>query len=363
MPEYNTVTKVEHGSSLVQYGASLKKYGILPESYLPYNKAQLAFTDQDINFSQVVRESDIGPVGMLLLKPLAKANIVFDSDFEAAEDPGGQDVERIKRLLQQGVKAIAISYFIGEDFDLANVRAENNFLIRPANVLIKDQENTIMEFNLALLKYGSNLFEYVKRGQFQRIARNGELQGHAVTIVGYDESGFIIKNSWGKVFGDQGYARVSYNYHKLMARRMFALKKVRFIRPAQYAVANNNTDIRLKVIPQGMGNGVSFSIFCMDKNFDPSISTTTYRIYQMDTGIRKLLTTQTRLGKINQLEYDNSFEITALKNYLPPLSFFKSSLGGLEVEINISSGDSVQKRVYKNVKLVNNEYKGVLAGL
>lgn len=40
---------------------------------------------------------------------------------------------------------------------------------------------------------------------------NGEyLQGHhAVSVVGYDQDGFIIRNSWGKSYGFDGYAHVS----------------------------------------------------------------------------------------------------------------------------------------------------------
>lgn len=30
--------------------------------------------------------------------------------------------------------------------------------------------------------------------------------GHAISIVGYTDEGFIIRNSWGKSFGKNGYA-------------------------------------------------------------------------------------------------------------------------------------------------------------
>ena len=33
---------------------------------------------------------------------------------------------------------------------------------------------------------------------------------HAISIVGYDEEGFIIRNSWGRGFCDLGYAKMSY---------------------------------------------------------------------------------------------------------------------------------------------------------
>lgn len=35
--------------------------------------------------------------------------------------------------------------------------------------------------------------------------------GHAMTVVGYTKEGFIIRNSWGKKWGDNGYCIYSYN--------------------------------------------------------------------------------------------------------------------------------------------------------
>ena len=40
---------------------------------------------------------------------------------------------------------------------------------------------------------------------------------HAIAIVGYDEEGFIIRNSWGDNFGDNGYVTIPYNdFNELM---------------------------------------------------------------------------------------------------------------------------------------------------
>lgn len=34
--------------------------------------------------------------------------------------------------------------------------------------------------------------------------------GHAIAIVGYDKDGFIIRNSWGKSYGHNGYSHIDY---------------------------------------------------------------------------------------------------------------------------------------------------------
>lgn len=40
----------------------------------------------------------------------------------------------------------------------------------------------------------------------------GTRGGHAVALVGYDEKGFIVRNSWGVKWGDKGFAHASDNY-------------------------------------------------------------------------------------------------------------------------------------------------------
>lgn len=39
---------------------------------------------------------------------------------------------------------------------------------------------------------------------------NRDLGGHAVTLVGYNEKGFVIRNSWGSTWADKGYTEIPY---------------------------------------------------------------------------------------------------------------------------------------------------------
>lgn len=56
----------------------------------------------------------------------------------------------------------------------------------------------------ALPVYNSGLNEFWKQ-------EYGQLEGyHAVSIVGYDEEGLILRNSWGKSYGKNGYWKISY---------------------------------------------------------------------------------------------------------------------------------------------------------
>lgn len=46
---------------------------------------------------------------------------------------------------------------------------------------------------------------------------NDKLLGyHAISIVGYDEEGFFIRNSWGTSFGDKGYTHIKNNDLQIM---------------------------------------------------------------------------------------------------------------------------------------------------
>ena len=76
-------------------------------------------------------------------------------------------------------------------------------------------------FKLAELKYGNGWHKKITEGTLS--ANYSDMKyycdrGHAVTIVGYDDSGFLIKNSWGKDnFGEGGYGWISFDYHRLFA--------------------------------------------------------------------------------------------------------------------------------------------------
>lgn len=50
---------------------------------------------------------------------------------------------------------------------------------------------------------------YNENDEFWIKQEGDELQAyHAISIVGYDEEGFIIRNSWGKYFGNDGYTKI-----------------------------------------------------------------------------------------------------------------------------------------------------------
>lgn len=74
--------------------------------------------------------------------------------------------------------------------------------------------NTIEGCKKALIKNGPcyiafPVYNYGKR--FWKPAQGDKMQGgHAVTVVGYNKEGFIIRNSWGTRWGNMGYTTMPY---------------------------------------------------------------------------------------------------------------------------------------------------------
>jgi hypothetical protein len=55
-------------------------------------------------------------------------------------------------------------------------------------------------------------FYNAKDNLLENYQESNNFQKHAALLVGYDEEGFILRNSWGKEWGDKGYARLSNQY-------------------------------------------------------------------------------------------------------------------------------------------------------
>ncbi len=105
---------------------------------------------------------------------------------------------------------------------------ENNFLkiagklkIKSYFNLINNQKDKLRAFKIWLAYRGPILTCLDVEDTWQDVKRNGILGkydkksiagGHAVSIVGYTPTHFIVRNSWGRGWGDNGFAYASYEY-------------------------------------------------------------------------------------------------------------------------------------------------------
>jgi len=85
---------------------------------------------------------------------------------------------------------------------------------------------TVDELKAALCTYGplsacvqvTNAFQSYKSGVFDEFAKVGEDQvNHAIVIVGWDDQkkAFLVKNSWGTQWGENGYVWVAYDCNNI----------------------------------------------------------------------------------------------------------------------------------------------------
>jgi hypothetical protein len=88
--------------------------------------------------------------------------------------------------------------------------------------------------------------------------------GHAVLLVGYDEYGFLAKNSWGESWGDGGYGRINYDYHRLYALGGALIEGAR-VRAYPHGSSKNREALlagkfHLKVQPRGHGDDAAWQL-------------------------------------------------------------------------------------------------------
>lgn len=116
---------------------------------------------------------------------------------------------------------------------------ENNFLGIAGKLKIKSYFNLIsghqdkLEMFKAWLHYNGPIltcldcdktwFKPKPGGMLEKYDRKSAEGGHAVSIVGYTPTHFIVRNSWGKGWGDKGFAYASYDYAKKAFKEAYGI--------------------------------------------------------------------------------------------------------------------------------------------
>lgn len=363
MGDYLDTNKtISPGGSLFGYSKSLQQYGVLHESRMPYNKKQLETPDSAMRLVQVIMEAQEGPVSVLTKTHYAKT-FVQPSDCKTYSYFEASDTALIKGLLRKGHKAIAVAYYVNAAW--SNWMHNNNLVITPDSVgfFMSDSAKRIYSFQTLKNKYGKDVWDSVnsyysffkyKPYSFETFYRP---EGHAITIVGYNDKGFIIKNSWGTDWGNHGYAVLSYDYHMLFVAQALVVNKVSFAQPAPATTLSPLfTDIRLKVIPGKKDEGISFSLFNLDEKYDPVFSSVEYSLFEVNGTQKKLLERKMIVAPI--IGYNQAFMAQMLKSRILPFSILT---GKTKLQMEITARHAVTqtnlKRIYKNISIKNDEYK------
>jgi hypothetical protein len=155
-----------------------------------------------------------------------------------------RDVERLQKLLADGVLALPVGYAVhGPSWsklaEVGNAGPDGKRVyVHPGMMARFAREGaTWLDYNGALLdcmQRGERFVDAVENGalKVQLLGPKEQYGGHAVLLVGYDDRGFLVKNSWGTGWGDGGYFRITYDYHRLYAGQGLVLAKARIRNPA-----------------------------------------------------------------------------------------------------------------------------------
>lgn len=247
-------------------------------------------------------------------------NIIFLKDDEA------RDINRIKLLLATGHKAVAVGY----------ARLYSPRWVRFKSGVIAPDEGFL--FGIGDKPYGlaaakairPRLIEEVVSGEvplrLTQPERPDLYVGHAVTVVGYTADGFIIKNSWGRDWGMQGYAIVSFDYHRLFCDEALAVKEPSIL--VTPGIAGRNPPLYLKSCPMGTGTNsvLRLSLFGPREGGLADIRRPQFEVYEQDpTGNRGRLVEFPPPNAVGQA--GNGFPVEVLRGRSPAGASAHGSIG------------------------------------
>lgn len=231
--QYKNNRAITRGNFLKSYITSLPKYGILLESQLPYPKVPASkWYDYESEVIKALKESTTGPLSFeFKYKSLAKL-IRLDS-YQYLSEKECKNIKYLKYLLDNGVKAIPVSYELYQPAWQGKNRKDYTTITPDEGYGILMQNGSYAKYSEVKKRFPDiNQRIINKLVTFKKTVvptkNYNPYGGHVVTIVGYDTKGFIIKNSWGMDWRYNGYERISYDYHEIFAYEALILQKVSY---------------------------------------------------------------------------------------------------------------------------------------
>lgn len=259
LKHYKEMPEFSEGAFLKFYIDILQRDGTLREDQEPYNPQAVVWNEQETNFEKM--KKDLG--GALIYNLLSFPEFSFKIQPQMYTYKSGADAQNsewIKSMLDNGVKAIPVSYNVNGKY-WSSHQGSRDRKIDPVDFLTIIEGDNKYGFKVAKLKYGEReLFSRLQSGTLDAYYSDTSLaaiDGHAVAIVGYDENGFLIKNSWSSKWGDNGYGWISFDYHRLFASEAMALPlgKVHVADKTFKESSNwNKNEFWIKTLPRDYSN-------------------------------------------------------------------------------------------------------------
>jgi len=349
--------QITGGGLLADYPGYLVSNGFMYEALMPYNPKAGLWSPSDNLLKQYLQEGQTGIAELLKDEGNTRYGVT-EGNYIFLKDDQARDVNAIKRLLAQGHKAIAVGYtMLYQPYWSGYMRG----VIYPEQGFSYTINNRSYNYFDAK-RIDPDLVDNLLNGTHkitQTDKRTDKVYygGHAVTIIGYTDKGFLIKNSWGKGFGMDGYGVVSFDYHRLFCDEALAISAVN-IGNSKADPSVYNPRLYLKTRPQQTGNKkyLRLSLFCPDKGGLSPVNEVNYEVYEQNpNGTRGRL-----LGMPGPSLFSNNrtaFVMDVLEDQYNAAVVINRKFW-IQANYTVGTGGQKRVKVFNNVVCGTNEYRG-----
>ncbi|WP_206052136.1 C1 family peptidase [Nonlabens xiamenensis] len=350
----------EEGAFLSSYKKPLATYGVVSEEVMPYHGEPLEWESDTNDFTRLIKGAQVGSIGLYQFQQFA-SNGILEKDFIYYDQTVAHDIDEMKRLLTAGVPSIAVhyTYVHAPAWSQAKISAENPLLPTIGLKLPEGNKRYVDVFN----SYEGDLTADIFSGKvpYYLIEPTTKMEdgstrqnygGHVVTIVGFNDKGFIFKNSWGTSWGDKGYGYISYAAHKIMAREALFFAEANILYPEKYADLKPDSRIDLKSTLFLDEKAQPQFYLTLDQSFDPvKIKQAEFRVY--DSRNQELMT--------ETITFENDRQkllgFKPFEDQLMPPDFLLNN-GHINVNVKITGENGLETiRYYRAITAGVGQYK------
>ncbi len=264
------------GNALPDYATLFELVGTCAEPFLPYDpNPKRAAPGVPEELKQYLELAQITEADLEAVRDgFGKYGFAAGS-CTVLDESAARDVQRLQKALDGGLLAIPVTYLVhGPNWSAVQPDAATKRTVLHPGLLGAFREagtKTWMNYGMFKLLLASKRLDFVTEGKADKVEIKLDddpekeiYGGHAVTIVGYDNRGFLLKNSWGEGWADRGYATILYDYHALFATGALLIDDTRIRMPAlspfEQRARIERGVFRLKVQPRGVGADARLSL-------------------------------------------------------------------------------------------------------